>query len=148
MSISKIMSNEPVINNAQVGTMQKTESAPETTTAPVIAGKEALDNPAETIGRSMVNFQGRRVLSPQDLNKLADSGIMEKMSGDEIKVGKKVVMDLMKQYKCSSLSDLSKFYKAHNMDAGDLALDVMSASAKYDSKVNLDKICEFIGSAL
>lgn len=58
MSISKIMSNEPVINNAQAAPMQKAEPAPEAATAPVIAGKEAFDNPAEIAGRSQINFKG------------------------------------------------------------------------------------------
>lgn len=148
MSISKIMSNEPVINNAQAAPMQKAEPAPENATAPVIAGKEAFDNPAETAGRSQVNFRGGKFLSVKDLNKLATSNMLDKMSGEEISTAKKAIMELMDKYKCSNLSDLSKKFQTGKIDAGDFACDIADAITKHNPNANVDKIDTFILSII
>lgn len=148
MSISKIMSNEPVINNAQAAPMQKAEPAPETTTAPVIAGKEAFDNPAEIAGRSQVNFKGGKMLSAKDLNMLAKSKMLDQMSGKEISTAKKALVDVMGKYKCSDLSDLSKHFQNGQIDPIDLTSDFAGAILKHNPKADLDKINMFLTSIL
>lgn len=148
MSISKIMSNDLVINNTPSSSMQMKEAAPEATAAPVIVGKEAFDNPAEIAGRSQVNFRGGKFLSAKDLNKIATSNMLDKMSKSEISTAKKVILELMDKYKCSNLSDLSKNFQSEKIDAGDFACDIADAIAKQEPKADIDKVSSFILSVI
>lgn len=147
MSISKIMSNEPVINNAQAAPMQKAESAPEAATAPVIAGKEAFDNPAEIAGRSQINFKGG-ALSVRDLNRIAESRMLDSMNKEEISTAKNVIKDLMAKYKCSNLSDLSNHFYIGKIDIQDLLNDISGSVKKYNPESDLEKINLFILSIM
>ena len=148
------------VNNVQTPVnfkSMKAEPAPEIKNEATV---NSLDNPMDTVGRSQVNFKGKRqMLSPNELNMIAKMASELKLDGHEIKVAKQAVVDTMNQYECKSLKQFVKpineslHRAAENskqyLDKEDtVAEDMLSAFSKnvlkVDSEADVDRITSIL----
>lgn len=100
--------------------------------------KEALTNPMETVGRSQVNFNGcQKMLSPKELNIIAQKVSDFKLNDKEIKVVKQALAETKKEYNLKALEPLGA-------DDIDLAVDMQQSflghALKIDPKIDTEKI--------
>lgn len=114
------------------GRMQEEISQEETSPKLNEDPKEALTNPMETVGRSMVNFKGIQHLSAKDLNYLAQKMTRNNATLEETAVLKEALVKTMNNFRKTNIKGLTDLCAKDT----DKCIDVHQAFVKNVTKVD------------
>ena len=139
-TINPISVNQPqAITNFKGGEKVETEG---NAVEQMTDAKSALTSQDEVVGRSQVNFKGVTSLSAKELNKIAKEVAINKLTPEEVKIGKQALVDTMNDYNCKTVSQLTNLIKKSidesNSGIGDGALhqDIMACFNGHIKNIN------------